>query len=313
MKNLTVTLLGGSGFVGSHLAHQLDAAGYRVRVLTRRRESAKHLILLPHVEVVECDIGDDDQLRTGVAGADAVVNLVGILHERAGATFDVVHGELPRRIVAACRRAAVSRLLHVSALRAGPNAPSAYLRSKGVGEAVVRQSGLHWTVFRPSVIFGAGDRFLTLFANLARRLPVMFLACPDARFQPVWVEDVARAITISLEQPATVGQSYDMCGPKVYTLRELVTYAAHCVGAGPVIVGLNPACSMLLGTVMEWLPIKLLTRDNVLSMQIDSVCDCAIPSIFGFEPTHLEAVAPAYLSGETPRAHYLRFRTYAGR
>ena len=313
MRIRNVCLLGGAGFVGSHVAHRLDAAGYRVKVLTRRRESAKHLILLPNVQVVECDVMDDSALRNALAGADAVINLVGILHEDHGATFAAVHAGLPRRLAKACNNEGVSRLLHVSALNADVAAPSAYLRSKGEGEAAVKQSGLEWTVFRPSVVFGAGDSFLTLFARLARWVPVMFLACPNARFQPVWVEDLASAVAQSLNNPQTVGQSYDLCGPNVYTLRELVAFAAQCAGASPRIVGLNDRLSYLQAWAMELLPVKLMTRDNVLSMKADSVCGCAFPAIFGITPTSLEAIAPEYLAGDTPRAGYLRFRTVAGR
>ena len=313
MRIRNVCLLGGAGFVGSHVAHRLDAAGYQVKVLTRRREAAKHLILLPNVQVVECDVMDDGALRNALAGADAVINLVGILHENHGATFAAAHAGLPRRLAKACNNEGVSRLLHVSALNADVAAPSAYLRSKGEGEAAVKQSGLEWTVFRPSVVFGAGDSVLTLFARLARWVPVMFLACPNARFQPVWVEDLASAVAQSLNNPQTVGQSYDLCGPNVYTLRELVAFAAQCAGASPRIVGLNDRLSYLQAWAMELLPVKLMTRDNVLSMKIDSVCGCAFPAIFGITPTSLEAIAPEYLAGDTPRAGYLRFRTVAGR
>jgi uncharacterized protein YbjT (DUF2867 family) len=313
MKVRNVCLLGGAGFVGSHVVHRLDAAGYRVKVLARRRDSARHLILLPNVQVVECDIMDDEALRAGLAGADAVINLVGILHEGRGATFSVAHAELPERLAEICRSVGISRVLHISALNADTNGPSAYLRSKGAGEATVKQSGLDWTIFRPSVAFGAGDSFLTMFAGLARLMPVLLLACPDARFQPVWVEDLAQAVAQSLENPATVGQSYELCGPRVYTLRELVAYAAQCAGASPRIVGLNGGLSMLQAALMELLPVKLMTRDNVLSMKVDSVCGCAFPAVFGITPMPLEAVAPEYLAGDTPRAGYLRFRTVAGR
>jgi uncharacterized protein YbjT (DUF2867 family) len=313
MKINTVCLLGGTGFVGSHVVHRLDAAGYQIRVLTRRRDSARHLIMLPNVQVVECDIADDNALRTGLAGADAIINLVGILHEGHGANFSAIHAGLPGRVAASCQSAGISRLLHMSALNADAAGPSEYLRSKGRGEAAVKQSALDWTVFRPSVVFGAGDSFLTLFAGLARMMPVLLLACPGARFQPIWVEDVAQVMVRSLENPATARQSYDLCGPSVYTLRELVAYAAQCAGASPGIVGLNPALSMLQAALLELLPVKLMTRDNVRSMRADSVCGCVFPALFGIVPTPLEAVAPEYLAGDTPRAGYLRFRTLAGR
>lgn len=313
MSVRNIVLIGGAGFVGRHIVHLLDAAGYPVKVLVRRRESAKHLIMLPHVEVVECDIADDAALQSAIKGAGAVINLVGILHERRKASFDRVHAELPARIARACKVAGVSRLLHVSALNADMSAPSAYLRSKGEGEVAVKASGLDWTIFRPSVVFGDGDSFLTLFASLTKLLPVLMLASPDARFQPVWVEDLARAVVVSLQKPETVGQSYDLCGPKVYSLRELVAYAGQCAGAAPCIVGLNPLLSWLQAWMMEWLPVKLMTRDNLRSMEVDSVSNAPYPAIFGAAPTPLEAVAPDYLGDKTPRAGYLRFRTLAGR
>lgn len=312
----TISVLGASGFVGSHLTAQLSAAGYRVRVLTRRRARASHLTLLPNVEVAECDIYDEAALRQALAGSDAVVNLVGILHETSRASFTQVHAELPRRLAQACRAQGVPRLLHMSALQAAADAPSAYLRSKAAGEAALVQeagSELAVTVFRPSVIFGHDDSFLNMFAGLLRVMPVLLLGCPQARFQPVYVEDVARAFVASLDNPATHGQGYNLCGPKVYTLQELVRYVAHTLGLRRRIFGLNATLSYLQAYALELLPGQLMTRDNYYSMQRDSVCDCPFPVVFGFQPTALEAVAPGYLAGVTPRGAYLRFRQEAGR
>lgn len=308
-----ICVLGGAGFIGSHIVHRLDAAGYKVRVLTRRRESAKHLILLPNVQVVECDVMDDAALLDHLTGMDAVVNLLGILHESRRATFAAIHAEFPRQLALACRELGISRLLHVSALNADVAGPSAYLRSKGEGERAIRQSGLQWTIFRPSVVFGQGDSFLTLFAKLARLLPVLFLASPRARFQPIWVEDVAQAVALSLEEPKTIGHSYDLCGPKVYSLQELVEFAARCAGANPRVVGLNERLSYWQAWMMELLPVKLMTRDNLLSMSVDNVCHCDSPSILNTAPTPLEAIAPGYLSDKSSRRNYLRFRSGAGR
>ncbi len=313
MSVKNVVLFGGTGFIGSHIIHRLDAAGYRIKVLTRRRNSARHLFLLPRVQVVECDLKDELALDRVLAGADAVIHLVGILHERARSDFERVHVELPTRIAAACKRAGIPRFIHLSALNADPTGPSEYLRSKGEGEAAIRESGLAWTIFRPSVVFGAGDRFLALFSRLAGWIPLITLANSDARFQPVWVEDVAEAVTQSLQRPETQGQIYQLCGPKIYTLGELVAYAARCAGASPRIVGLNPTLSWFQAWMMEWLPVKLLTRDNLRSMQVDSICDCSFPAIFKLAPTPLEAIAPDYLAGDTPRAGYLRYRAMAGR
>ena len=206
--------------------------------------------------------------------------------------------------------------MHVSSLKAAPNAPSAYLRSKAQGETLVRATqgeALQTTIFRPSVMFGREDRFLNLFARLARRLPVIVLASPKAKFQPVYVDDVARAIAASLSYSRTFGQSYDLCGPRVYTLRELVDCVQRCVGVHRPIIGLGASLSYLQAAVLEHLPGRLMTRDNALSMQVDNICDGPFPEVFGFAPTPLEAVAPVYIGNATPRARYRWFRVRARR
>jgi len=311
-----IVLLGGSGFVGSHIVHRLSAQGYQVKVLARRREDAKHLILLPGVQVEECDVFVESALSDAIHGCDAVINLIGILHEYGRNTFERIHAELPRRVAEACRAQGVPRLLHMSALQAGPDAPSAYLRSKAAGEAAVREGStdaLKVTIFRPSVIFGRGDSFINLFARLVSTLPVIVLAKPNARFQPVFVEDVAQAFVASLELADTVGQHYALCGPKVYTLRELVQAVADTLGLKRWIIGLNDPLSMLQAGVMEWLPVKLMTRDNIRSMQVDSVCECPFPPVFRLVPTPLEAVVPTYLGEARLHETYIRFRRTAGR
>ena len=308
MEITTVAVLGGSGFVGRHVCHSLASAGYRVRVATRDRERAKkNLILLPTADVVVADVHDPVQLAAFVRGADAVVNLIGVLHGgRGGHGFQAAHVELARKVVAACRANGIGRLLHMSALGASTAAPSAYLRSKGEAEVIVADSGLAWTVFRPSVIFGREDSFLNLFAQLLKFLPVVMLGSPNARFQPVFVEDVAAAFVKSPADLGSHGRRYDLCGPRVYTLRELVEFVAATTGKRRPIIGLNDGLSYLQALVMEWLPVKLLTRDNYYSMKVDSVCDGAFP--FGITPTALEAVAPSWLGNRTPRARYQRFR-----
>lgn len=316
MRIEKVGILGGAGFVGSYLAAALEQGEYQVRVLTRRRAHAAHLTLLPGVEVVECDVHDRASLQQALLGCDAVINLVGILHESRGMPFARAHVELPRSVAAVCRELGVLRLLHMSALQAGPQAPSAYLRSKAAGEAAVLEAAgsvVQTTLFRPSVIFGRGDSFLNLFARLARSLPVLLLAKPEARFQPVFVGDVARAFVSSLENPETYGQAYNLCGPQVYSLRQLVSYVMRTLGLRRPVIGLNDRLSYLQAYAMEFLPVKLMTRDNLRSMQVDSVCDCAFPPVFGFAPTALETVAPAYLADDEPRTAYLHFRGRAGR
>jgi NADH dehydrogenase len=302
-----VCVLGGSGFVGRHLCNQLVARGYGLMVPTRNRERAKGLITLPTADVFTADVHDPATLGSVLRGADAVINLVGVLHDGRGrASFHEAHVELARKVVEACRQRGVRRLLHMSALNADPKGPSAYLRSKGEAERIVRESGLDFTIFRPSVIFGREDRFLNLFATLESLMPVILLGSPSARFQPVYVNDVAYAYAESLPNLESFGASYDLVGPKVYTLRELVRYVGDVTGHRRPVIGLGPRLSRLQALMMELLPGKLITRDNYASMTVDNVSGAPLP--FGIVPTSLEAVAPAWLAQRTPRDRYNLFR-----
>lgn len=294
-----VCVLGGAGFIGSHLVAKLSAAGYQVRVPTRRREAARHLWLLPEVEVVEDNVLEPSALRRQLKGADAVVNLIGILHERRPGDFQRIHADFPLAVAKACIELGIPRLLHMSAHPADEHGPSAYLRSKGKGEASVMNAmhhGLAVTAFRPSVVFGPGDSFLNMFARLLPYAPVLPLACPRARLQPVYVEDVARAFADALPNPATFGQRYDLCGPHEYSLQEIVRYVARLKGACPVILPLSDRLSRWQAHFMEWLPGKLITRDNVRTLLGGSACAGPFPGVFSFRPTALEAVAPLYLA-----------------
>lgn len=318
METRSILLLGGTGFVGSAIAHALSAQGHDVIVPTRRRERARDLLLLPTVSVVEADVHDPATLARLTAGQDAVINSIGILQSRRGTPygpdFARVHVELPRKLVAACRAQRVRHIVHVSALNAAADGPSMYLRSKADGEAALLAGApdVEATILRPSVIFGPRDSFLNLFARLARLAPVLPLACPDARFQPVFVEDVARVATAALFHPPSRGRIYPLCGPTVYTLRQLVEYVCRLAGRKRHIVGLSPGLSRLQARVMEFLPGGLMSRDNVDSMSLDSTCDgCALP--FGLQPSALEAVAPGYIGRRVPRRAYSGYRTKAGR
>lgn len=311
MKQQNFLVVGGSGFVGRHLVAALAARGARVTVPTRRRERAKPLILLPTVDVVEVDWREAGTLARLAKGRDAVVNLAGILHARRAPAreqgpnhyspdFAQAHVELAQAVVGACRSAGVKRLLHMSALGADPAAPSEYLRSKGIGEqAVLAADDLEATVFRPSVIFGPEDAFLNLFARIASLLPVIALGSPDARFQPVYVGDVVKAMLAALASRDAAGRRYDLCGPRQYTLRELMEFACAVRGHRRLIIGLPGALAYLQAWSMEFLPGPLLTRDNLRSMQVPSVCDCEFP--FGIQPVALEVAAPAWLAPAGPR------------
>jgi NADH dehydrogenase len=327
MKVSEVLVVGGSGFIGRHLVASLAAAGIRVTVPSRRRERAKHLILLPTVDVVEADVMAPGVLERLTAGKHAVYNLVGILHSRRGRgdergpndygpDFARMHVELPQAIVAACRATSVRRFLHISALGAAPDAPSEYLRSKGIGEkAVLAAEDLDVTVFRPSVVFGPEDKFLNEFARMARFLPGIAVPCPEARFQPVYVGDVARALHFALEEPEARGRAYELCGPRVYTLKELVETVCAITGRRRMVTGLPDRLSYFQAWILEHLPGKLMTRDNYRSMQVPNTCDAAFP--FGLHPQALEAVAPAYLAPSGgpagPRERYLQLRWRARR
>jgi uncharacterized protein YbjT (DUF2867 family) len=310
-----IAVLGGAGFVGSCLVAKLDQAGYQVKVLTRRRERAKHLILLPNVQVEECYLPNTHALKDALKGCDAVINLVGILHETRKSTFEAMHHQLPRRVATLCEELGIARLLHMSALQANIHAPSQYLKSKAMGEAAVNEFSkkLDITIFKPSVIFGRGDRFINLFANLAKYLPVIFLAKPNAKFQPIWVDDVAQCFVNALENTATYGKSYELGGPHNYTLRQLLQKVMDVLGKQRPIIGLNHTLSMAQAFVLELMPIKLMSRDNIRSMQVDNLCAAPIAAELGVVPTSLDTIAPEYLRNTSPRAAYDAFRSAAGR
>lgn len=323
MKLENVLVIGGSGFLGRHLVQALAARAIRVTVPTRRRERAKHLILLPTVEVIETDVFAPGVLERLARGRQLVVNLVGVLHSRRGRPdergpndygpgFARLHVELPQAIVSACRATGVKRLLHVSALGADPSAPSEYLRSKGIGEqAVLAAEDLETTVFRPSVVFGPEDHFLNQFAKLARFLPVLAVPCPRAMFKPVYVEDVARALLASVSDNDAWGRRFDLCGPRIYALEDLVRYVCALTGRRRIVLGLPDRLSYLQAWLMEFLPGPPMTRDNYRSMQVPNVSDAPFP--FGIEPQALEGVAPFYLAASAPRERYPQLRWRARR
>jgi uncharacterized protein YbjT (DUF2867 family) len=312
-----ILVLGGTGFVGRSVCERLAArsASCRVLVPTRRQQHGNHVRSLPTVDVVLANVHDDTQLARLVAGCDAVVNLVAILHGSA-AEFQHVHVTLPGRIAKACHSAGVKRLVHVSALGVGPGAPSKYLASKTAGEAVLQQAALELTLLRPSVIFGADDSFLNVFANLQGLAPFIPLAGSNAQFQPVWVDDVASAIVTCLERPDTIGQAYECAGPGVYTLSRLVYLAGLWSGHERLQFPLPTALGRLQALCMELLPgTPLMSRDNIDSMRVPNVASGQLPGLeaLGITTTPLEAVAPAYLGAQFGRARLERFRALARR
>ena len=314
-KNICV--LGGSGFVGQRIVEYLAKQGHSIKILTRHRERKRDLLVLPTVKIVSADVHDPHALKEHFTGQDAVINLIGILNESGNRTFRRVHVELARKVGDACVKKQVPRLLHMSALNADVHGPSKYLRSKGEAEKYLHNlHDVNVTSFQPSVIFGPRDDFFNRFVKLLSippRLAPFPLACAKAKFAPVYVDDVANAFTKSLNDNRTYGQRYQLCGPKNYTLLELVIYTSNVSGIIKHIVPLGDTASKLQGKIMGVLPGKPFTMDNYLSTTIDSVCDECFPSLFDINPTPIESVVPYYLGKQALRDRYTQYRKNAHR
>jgi NADH dehydrogenase len=315
-----IVILGGSGFVGAHLANKLAAQGRSCRILTRDRRRTRHLWPLPNVAVVEVDVYDEIRVSDQLKDCSAVINLVGILNEKgdSGAGFRRAHIDLTTVAITASRRAGVKRYLHMSSLNADPFGASYYLRTKGESEAAVMASEagqFHVTVFRPSVIFGPGDGFFERFAHLLRLSPLVFpLACAATKFQPVYVGDVADAMIQTLRDRNAYGRKYDLGGPQVKTLKEWVEDAADFAGLHRFVVPLGPGLSKLQANVLEYFPGKPFSRDNLRSTAEDSIVrgENGLDTL-GIVPTRVGAVARAYLGRSSERARYDAMRTAARR
>lgn len=318
-----VLVLGGSGFVGRHFIEQLQRADIYVTVPTRRMVAARELWPLPFVTPLETDVTQAGVLARMVPGHDAVINLIGTLHGNQAA-FERLHVELPRQLADACAASGVRRVLHVSALGVSADAPSRYLRTKAAGEDALQQAAksgaLDLTILRPSVMYGADDRFLNVFARLQRTFPVLAVPCANARFQPVWVRDVAEALVRCLGNRDAVGETIEVAGPDIWTLRDLVRSAGKWSGVrggrGRPVIGLPGALGSLQALFMEWMPGRpLLSRDNLASMKVDSIATGKLPGLgaLGIQPASLPAVAPTYLGRDGSIRRLDVYRQYAGR
>ena len=313
-----ILILGGSGFVGRSVCDKLversGGAGGQIVVPSRRPARVKYLQLLPTLRVVQADVHSATELQRLVQGADAVINLVAVLHGSA-AEFERVHVELPRKLAEACNTAGVRRLVHVSALGVGDAAPSVYLRSKAAGEAVLKAAKLDLTILRPSVIFGEHDSFTNLFAALLTVAPFVPLAGAHARFQPVWVQDVAAAIVGCLDQPSSIGQTVECAGPDVFTLQQIVEQVGRWSGHERWVFGLPDAAARAQAFLMELMPgTPLMSRDNVDSMRVPNVAGGQLPGLasLGISASPMASVVPDYLSPGRGLARLDRWRARHG-
>lgn len=313
---LKIVVLGGTGFVGRALVHALQAAGHAVDVLSRNREIQRELGVYPNVRTLSADVYDVAALARHFAGADAVVNLVGVLQNNGfgGRDFQRAHVQLTEGVIAAMKQAGVRRLLQMSSLRAGEG-DSHYLRSRGEAEARVKASGLAWTIFQPSVIFGPGDGLFCRFATLLKLAPVLPLARAGAKFQPVCVRDVASAFVRALERTDSVGQSYPLVGEKTLSLAEIVRYTAQCLGLKRLVLPMPGFVGRLQGLLFDPLPaaLKPFSTDNYLSLALDSTSSRSGLAELGIRPTPMELVVPEYLGRSEHQRDLDRYRYRAGR
>lgn len=298
-RPLRLVILGGTGFVGSHMVPRLAAAGHQILLLSRNREQHRDMAVMPGVTVRSADVYSADVLAGHFAGADAVIQLVGILNEAGfdGAGFRRAHIELPRTVIASMQRAGVRRLLHMSSLRAGEG-ESHYLKTRGEGEALVKASGLDWSIFQPSVIFGTGDGLFNRFAGLLKLAPLMPLGRADAKLAPVYVGDVCEAFLRALVDRNAAGKTFQLYGPRVMSLREIVAYTRDQLGLKRPVIGLPDALGWLQAAALGLVPGKPLSLDNFRSLAVDSVGSSDGLAALGIDATPVETIVPRMLRGE---------------
>lgn len=309
----TVCVLGGTGFVGRTLAAKLTSNGYSVRIPTRNRQRARKLLVLPGLDLVHADVHNADQLARVLAGADAVINLIGILNEREhdGSGFQRVHVELVEKLMAGCRRFGIERLIQMSALKANAErGASHYLTTKGLAEqSIKRHAGenFRYTIFRPSVIFGPDDSFCNRFGRILRMSPVLPLARLDARFAPVYVGDVAEAFVRALDDSRSFGQTYELCGPDIYTLEEILRFLCRELGIRRAIINLPSFLGRFQAWVGEYLlPGKPFSRDNYLSLAVASVCRDSGFTAFDIVPKRMQPIVASYIDGGVDQLAVIR-------
>lgn len=297
-----ILIIGGAGFVGQAIAHELSKANNRILIPTRQKKGLDNLRTNPSVQILDSNEYSQEALASWMRqlGPEGVViNLAGILHDRQGTpygpAFKATHVDLTKSIIETMKSAGLKRYLHMSALGASVNGPSMYSRSKGEAENLVKNSGLNWTIFRPSVIFGEKDQFINLFGKLQKFAPILPLAGANVLFQPVSVNDVAKAFAKAVNMHESISKAYDLGGPKTYTLAQIVQFAGKRVGSARAIISLPNWAGYLQALMLEFAPgATMMSRDNLASMKQDNILQADQPNclknVFGIEPTHLEAL-----------------------
>lgn len=306
----TVTVFGGSGFVGRHTVRALAKAGYRVRVAVRHPNLA--LYVLPagnvgQIEIRKTNVREPEQVAAAVRGADAVVNLVGVLYQRGHQSFGELHAEAAETIARAAKAEGAKTLVHVSAIGAAPQAGSAYAASKGEGENRVRAAFPDAVILRPSIVFGPEDDFFNRFASLARLSPLLpLIGGGHTKFQPVFVGDVAAAVLACVDDAATRGKIYELGGANVYTFKQLMEFILHVTGRKRLLVPVPFALATLNAFFLQYWPKPLLTPDQVTLLKSDNVVTKGAKTLtdLGIQPESVEAIVPSYLWRFRARGQY---------
>ena len=298
-----IVVLGGTGFVGSSLCNRLSKEGYQIKILTRNREyNRENLILLPNVDLIETDVGNLNNLNQHLIGCDMVINLIGILNEKGnvGDGFKKVHVELIKKLIKACEKNGIRRFMYLSALNAdSKNAKSFYLKTKGKAEELLHSNkiGMKVTSFRPSVIFGKSDSFFNRFANLLKMTPIFFpLACYKTKFAPIYVLDLVEMVIKAINDSSSYDRKFNLCGPKIYTLKDLVAYTAKTMDKKCIIIPLNNFFSLMQAKIFDFIPGKPFSTDNYLSAQTDSICKSNDLKLYNINPTPIEDIVPKYIN-----------------
>jgi NADH dehydrogenase len=311
MTARSITVFGGSGFIGRYLVQRLARHGWIIRVAVRHPDRAlflKPMGAIGQITPIAASLRHEGSITAAVAGADAVVNLVGVLYERGTQGFADIHVDGAARVARAAKAAGAGTLVHMSALGADPASPAAYGRSKAAGEEAVRAAFPEAAIARPSVVFGPEDDFLNRFATMARFLPALpLIGGGETRFQPVYVGDVADALLRLVEDPATAARTYELGGPRVYSFRALMELMLQAIGRRRLLVPLPFALASLQAFFLEWLPVPPLTRDQVRLLKRDTVVgpNALTLADLGIAATAMESIIPTYLARYRPGGRFV--------